>query len=318
VLISKVQQWMAKSQIYPGPIASIIIVIHNMDREGKRTLFSLSTKYQIEVSEEDYEVIVIDNGSIPPFPVDYVKKMGENFRCFYISNASPSPASAINFGVSQSRGRYVGIIIDGARILTPGVIRYALRAFQAFRNPVVTSLAWHLGPDLQNRSILSGYCKGTEDRLLESIGWPEQGYRLFEISVLSSSSANGWFMPIAESNCLFISRESYEQLGGYDERFDSPGGGLVNLDMYWRACNLADTELVVLLGEGNFHQLHGGIATNTSEDDLARLWQVWNEQYFSLRGEYFNKPTKAPYFLGHIPLQAKKFLLFSIEKAIIA
>jgi hypothetical protein len=33
-----------------------------MDREARRTLYSLSTRYQREVNERDYEVIVVDNG----------------------------------------------------------------------------------------------------------------------------------------------------------------------------------------------------------------------------------------------------------------
>src|SRR5581483_9041619 len=52
------------------------------------------------------------------------------------------------------------------------------------------------------------------------------------------------------------------ELGGFDERFASPGGGYVNLDAYRRALDLPRTRLIVLLGEGTFHQVHGGAATS--------------------------------------------------------
>ena len=40
-----------------------------------------------------------------------------------------------------------------------------------------------------------------------------------------------------------------------------PGGGLVNLDFYTRASLRSDVELVQILGEGTFHQFHGGAMT---------------------------------------------------------
>ena len=35
-------------------------------------------------------------------------------------------------------------------------------------------------------------------------------------------------------------------------------GGFLNMDTYIRACEMPDSELVMLLGERTFHQLHGG------------------------------------------------------------
>jgi hypothetical protein len=102
--------------------------------------------------------------------------------------------------------------------------------------------------------------------LLASIDWPQDGYRLFEIATVDESSVDGWLQPIAEANALFMPRKSWDQLGGMDERFDASGGGLVNLDMYSRAMELPDAQLVLLLGEGTFHQMHGGIATNVSPE----------------------------------------------------
>ncbi len=206
------------------PTVSIIVVIFNMEREIKRTFYSLASTYQVGVRQQDYEVIVIDNDSSAPLSVEYIKSFGPNFSYHYLTDGSPSPAPAINFGVRQSRGTVVGIMIDGARILSPGIIKYALYAFKTFQNPVVATLGWHLGPDLQNRSILNGYTQDVEDQLLESIGWPTDGYRLFEISSLAGSSQRGWFMPTNESNCLFMLKETFDNMGGYEERFDMPGG----------------------------------------------------------------------------------------------
>ena len=64
-----------------------------------------------------------------------------------------------------------------------------------------------------------------------------------------------------ESNCIFVKKETYHRLGGYDEQFDLPGGGFANIDFFKRAAELAETQLVCLLGKDSFHQIHGGTTT---------------------------------------------------------
>ncbi|MBV9065146.1 MAG: glycosyltransferase, partial [Methylobacteriaceae bacterium] len=47
------------------PQISVIVVVYNIPREAPRTLYSLSAAYQQNIAAEDYEVIVVDNGSTP-------------------------------------------------------------------------------------------------------------------------------------------------------------------------------------------------------------------------------------------------------------
>ena len=42
---------------------SVVVVFFNMRREAIRTLFSLTTAYQRDISIDDYDVIVLDSGS---------------------------------------------------------------------------------------------------------------------------------------------------------------------------------------------------------------------------------------------------------------
>jgi glycosyltransferase involved in cell wall biosynthesis len=293
----------------------VIVVVFDMEREARRTLQSLAPTYQCEVREDDYEVIVVDNGSRRRLPEAYFHGLGKNVRYHYVENASPSPAAAVNWGVRQARGDLLGIAIDGARILSPGVIKYARLAAQAFAKPVIATLGWHLGPDVQMRSILAGYDRAVEDRLLASIDWPNDGYRLFEISSLAGSSNMGWFLPMRESNCLFLFRETFEALGGYDERFSRPGGGLVNLDLYRRACDLPGSALVTILGEGSFHQIHGGVATNVSEETNLRLWKEWEAEYVAIRKCRYEDPVRRAEYIGHVPRQGLRWIAHSTEMA---
>ena len=259
-----------------------------MRREAVRTLFSLSHQYQRQVDISDYQVIVIDNGSTQALDTEFVASFGSNFEYHYYPTDSPSPAAAINFGISKAKGELVGCIVDGARMQSPRVIYYTLRACNAFDHPFVCSLAWHLGPKEQNQSMLEGYNQDEEDNLLKSIDWREDGYQLFDISTQASSSSVGFSGGLpAECSYFTMKRSALLGLGGFDERFQSPGGGLVNHDFLQRVVDQQEFDFVILLGEGSFHQFHGGVATNAVPD--CHPWQIFSEEYSSIYAKPFRE-----------------------------
>lgn len=278
----------------------MVVVVYNMAREAPRTLHSLSAGYQRHIKPDDYEVIVVDNGSNPPLDAKVIEGLSGNFRLIRIDHASRSPAQAVNRGIAEARGEVIGVMIDGARIATPGLLHFASHGARLYDHAAVATLGWYLGHDLQSRAMLAGYDQVREDALLDSIDWLNDGYRLFEIGTMDESSVDGWFQPISESNALFLRRELWEQLGGLDERFDAPGGGLVNLDTFGRILELPDTELVILLGEATFHQLHGGISTNALLETRHKNWTRWSSQYASIRGRPYEvlRPKHAPTYIG--------------------
>ncbi len=275
-----------------------------MAREAPRTLLSLSPAYQRGLDGADYEIILVDNGSLEPLDGAAVEAVSDNVRYLRLDGATPSPAAAVNKGLEEARGSAVGVCLDGARMASPGLVAHALLGLRLFDRAVVASLAWHLGPDHQSRSIPLGYDTAAEDALLESIAWPADGYRLFDVSSLAGSNAGGWFGPVAEACCLFLPRALIDELGGYDERFDLPGGGFLNLDTFVRACELPDAHLVVLLGEGSFHQLHGGVSSNSPVDRGA----AYHDQYQAIRGRPFSFPDNRAVYLGTMPAAATRFL----------
>ncbi|HEV2333069.1 MAG TPA: glycosyltransferase [Gammaproteobacteria bacterium] len=294
------------SKLLHRPKLSVIVIIYDMAREAPRTLKSLSVPYQTGITVDDYEVIVVDNGSPQPLGESVVRACGPNFRYVYIKDAQKSPAAAINHGVALSRAEVVGICIDGARIASPGLLATALKGFELHTHPVVATLGWHLGPELQQKSVLKGYDQATEDALLESIRWPEDGYRLFDISVLAASSYKGYFAAPSESNAIFLERRTFLELGGYDTAFDLPGGGLLNLDFFIRALERHQSPYVMLLGEGTFHQMHGGASTG-GEPQRDRF-QEWAEQYRRIRGKEWRHPERPALYLGDLPAPASKSL----------
>jgi len=306
------------SRLFPGRKRklSVVVIVYDMNREAPRTLYSLSADYQQDIRADDYEVIVVDNGSPQPLGESVLEGLSGNFRYVYREPGNPSPVQAINHGASLASGDMIGVLIDGARIVTPGLLAWALRARGAFDQPVVSTLNWHLGPKIQNKSIEAGYDKAEEDRLLASIDWKQNGYELHAISALGGSSQKGYFRSQSESNAIFLTRALFWRLGGYDEGFQTPGGGFSNLDFYKRACETPGTALVVLLGEGSFHQLHGGIMTNANKARKQARWDEYQAEYQALRGKPYEDPLREAIFMGPMPKAGLPVLEQSVKKAL--
>jgi hypothetical protein len=110
-------------------------------------------------------------------------------------------------------------------------------------------------------------------------------------------------------------REIWKDLGGYDARFNMRGGGLVNLDLYKRACEYPGITHVFLHGEGTFHQFHGGVTTG-GEDATARqtFIDAIRAQYQQIRGKSFASPETNPIYLGELSDSAQKFVHTSANK----
>ncbi len=285
------------------PVVSLIIVVYEMEREIRRTLDTIRTQVGIDLA--DVEVIVVDNGSSTPFDAQLLD--GLPCSCaIRIDPAPSSPVSAVNAGIAAATADLIGVFIDGARMLSPGLVAGSVRAASLASTPVVASLAFHLGPDVQMVSAGNGYDQQVEDALLETVDWRSDGYELFRISVLAASSSRGWFGPMGECNSLFLQRATWEILGGYDEAFTRPGGGLANHDAFRRACELDAAELFVLLGEGTFHQYHGGAATSGERNHA-----IWDD-YERLRGRPYRPPQLPATLVGHLPESARQHLAASL------
>jgi hypothetical protein len=279
-----------------SPGLSVVVVAYDMERELPRSLGTLAPPYQRDLAAGVHEVIVVDNGS----PVALVPRESRPHEHWSrLDPAPPSPVRAANAGIGLADAELIGLVVDGARLASPGLLATALAAGRVAERTVITAPAYHLGRFTHMEAAAEGYDQAEEDRLLAASGWEADGYELFSISTLAASSGRGWFGPMGESSSLFMPRGLWDELGGLDEGFELPGGGLANHDLYRRACEAPGVQLVVLPGEGTFHQIHGGAATSR-----RYTWEEMHDEYRAIRGQPYKPPANRPIYFGMIPAQA--------------
>ena len=67
----------------------------------------------------------------------------------HIDPAQASPVQAVNRGIAEARGKVIGVMIDGARMVTPGLLHFARHGAAMYDRAVVASIGWFLGCDDQ-------------------------------------------------------------------------------------------------------------------------------------------------------------------------
>jgi hypothetical protein len=310
-----VRRFISNRQGSQDELASFVLIAYNMPAQAENTIRSLLPGYQRDVRPEDYEVLIVENESANTISPDFLKTLPFNFSYHLRQETEPTPIHAINYGIERARGSNICVMIDGARLLTPGIVKNTILGHRISKNAIVTVPGYHLGFELQQKAVGSGYDVDREKALMHSISWPDNGYRLFEIACFSGSSKFGFYLSQSESNCISMPREIWNDLGGYDARFDMRGGGLVNLDLYKRACEYPGVDHIILPGEGTFHQFHGGATTGGDDADAReKLIDAIRDQYQQIRGQKYKAPETDPIYLGRLSREAQKFVHVSSTK----
>ena len=297
------------------PCLSVIVIAYRMPRQLELTLRSLSSGYQRNVCPEQYEVIVIENESDELFNPALLDGLEGQFR--YIRRKEPgvSPAAAINHGLAEASGKLICLMIDGARIVSPGLIYSVLQSAAMAEYPLISVPAYILGFREQYEKLGDNYEYAVDQALLESIDWYRQGYKLFDIAHLSGANGNGFFHPAMESNCITVRKDVFAGLGGADQRFNLKGGGMLNLDIYRQLLLLQNHRLFLVFSEGTFHQYHGGTTTSGQKDQSEFVAEM-QEQYLKLRGEAYKSVLKEPTIIGTPKSQLLPWLSLSCELGI--
>lgn len=300
------------------PRLSIIVVGFDMRRELPRTVASLSPPYQQGVAPGEVEIIVADNGSTDPVSRDWFAPDAP-VSVIRVDDGGASPCRAVNRAVARARAPLVAVCIDGARMASPGLVALALDAARIHPEAYIATLGFHLGPKVQQISTTEGYDRAVEDALLADIAWPADGYRLFEICALGESYRDGVLTAPPETTFFVMSRPRFDALGGFNEEFRQIGGGFANYDFHERA--VAAAPLVMLVGEGTFHQLHYGATTREggvrrrAPQGEGSLGDAFLREYHQVVGRPYQRSFPTPLLYGRLTHPAVRRLFFPAGEA---
>jgi hypothetical protein len=301
------------------PRISVLVIVYRMAGQARNTIYSLSASHQQNVAEQDYEIIVVENASDQNLDADEVLALGNNISYFRREEAGVSPAPAINFAAAQARAPMLCLMIDGARMVTPRIIEYALQAQRADSNAMVVVPGYNLGPAEHHLNQQHSYDEAREQELLDGSHWRRNGYALFNIGSVGGANLQGLFHPLMESNCLFVATATFIAIGGADERFDEVGGGSLNQYLYRALGVHANSRRFFMMpGEGSFHQIHGGVSTQQRADRqqlIARFKTLLEARWLETYGEPYCALRREPLLLGAVTRPAQRFLQRYVEQA---
>ena len=224
----------------PRPSLSVVVVAYDMARELPRTLRSLAPGYQRGIARRRLRGDRRRQRVARPVDAALLDAFRGQLRSARIDPAPPTPARAANLGHRAGRRRLRRPADRRRAAREPGAARpRAARAPRSRRGPIVATLGWHLGPtrhmDARDGRLRPGR-RGRAPRrarlgarrlpaVLDQHARGVVGTRMVRADGREQRAVHG------RSRCG-------SELGGLDERFVLPGGGLSNHDLYRRACEL--------------------------------------------------------------------------------
>lgn len=295
---------------------TFVVVAYNIDPQIHNTILSCSPSYQ-RCDEAEIEIIIIDNGSDIPLNLDDFKEYPSVSKVIRV-DGSASPVKGLNIGIGKARFDVVGLMIDGAHIITPNIVNHTKEIIAMFPRPVISVPQYTLGEISQNLDLsqLDSKVLDEQKELLSQSNWPEDGYGLFNVSVRVGEHPDKDWLKHIESNCLITTKDVLEKNSVLNEKFDEAGGGFANLEIYERLINTPENEYVLLLGEGTFHQFHGGITTNASVSDRQEKVNCYREKYKEITGNDLRLVTRRPFVYGRVGINASNVPTISREYGI--
>lgn len=191
----------------PKRLPKVSILIPTRDK-AELLRFCLGSLLE-KTSYTNYEVIIIDNGSVEPETFAYFEEVKADKRVRVIRDERPFNFSQLNNkGVAQAKGSYVCLMNNDIEILTPDWLEEMVSFAQQPDVGCVGARLWYPDDTLQHGGVLIGFFD-VAGHMHKHIKRGETGYAN-RASLHQSLSA-------VTAAVLLIRKETYNAVGGLDE-----------------------------------------------------------------------------------------------------
>ncbi|SBV37056.1 Putative glycosyl transferase, family 2 (modular protein) [uncultured Stenotrophomonas sp.] len=192
----------------PVPVPKVSLVIPTRDRVD---LLRMCVDSILERSSyPDYEILVVDNGSVEPATLEYFARISALANVRVLAYPGEFNYSAINnFAVAQARGEVIGLVNNDIEVISADwmeeMVAHAMRPDVG----AVGAMLYYPDDTIQHAGVLVGLC-GVAGHIGSRHPRGSQGYfgRLLLAQELTAVTAA----------CLLVRKSVYDEVGGLDER----------------------------------------------------------------------------------------------------
>jgi GT2 family glycosyltransferase len=187
------------------PLVSLIIPT----RDKLDLLRCCIESIETHTSYRNYELVIVDNGSVEQTTLDYLEGLRRQLRVHVIRSDAPYNYSALNNrAVRDCAGQFLLLLNNDTEVISPEwlteMMRYAVRSDVG---AVGAKLVYDDG-SLQHAGVVVG--------LGEAAGHAHRNLPVGDSGYFRQPHA-AQFVSAVSAACLLVSREHYESVGGLDE-----------------------------------------------------------------------------------------------------
>lgn len=277
----------------PAPLASLLIPTRDRVDLLKQCVDSVIDKTEYP----NYEILILDNGSVEPETLDYFAQIEENSRVRVLRYDHPFNYSAINnFGAAHANGEVIGLLNNDIEVISSGWLREMVSHACRPDIGVVGAMLYYPNDTIQHAGVFLGFGGVAGHAYVgRPRGYPGDKHRAGLAQSLSAVTAA----------CALVRAEVFQEVGGLDE-------GLVvafnDVDFCIRVREAGYRNLWTPFAELYHHESASRGYENTPEKiaRFKREEKFMQERWGKLleRDPYYNpnfSVTSAPFTLAYPP-----------------
>lgn len=189
----------------PSPLVSLIIPTRN----GLKLIHQCISSILEKTSYENYEIIIIDNGSTDTLTLQYFESLRTNKKIKIVRDDRSFNYSALNnTGVKLANGELIGLLNNDLEVISPDWLSEMVSVALQPEIGAVGAKLWYPNNTLQHGGVILGI-GGWAGHAHKGFNKGHPGY-VGRMSLISGFTA-------VTGACLIVRKKLYEEIGGLND-----------------------------------------------------------------------------------------------------